>query len=316
MAQTFFPITPVDVNPDASGAYTEVDCSAYIPAGATGVILHVVETAGAESTMTIRKNGSTDNRLTDMLRDCHTWAMMGVDGSRIFEIYMENYADFDILLVGYTMAGVTFKTNAPSVSFDTSWQDIDFAAEAPGAIGIILEANPSGHTLFGVRKNGSTDDITGKQISHYGFSLVIGCDGDQIIEAKRDTGGVGWWLTGYITDGVIFATNSTEVTPSANGSWENFAALPDDAVMGIYQIVCPIYLNYGLQANGIGEEIYRDTGRHSWGIVAPAADKIVEGKKADANIKMFLIGYAYEEPSGVRNKSANMGAKMIAEKLI
>ena len=146
MTQTFYPITPVEVTPGSSGSWQDVDASGSIPSGATGVILHIVNTGSvppgnnnATHNVGIRKNGSTDDRHSDL--NGHCWAMIGVDASRIFEAYVANTTDIDIYIAGYTKSGVTFATNATDKSLGTtgSWIDIDCSTEAPSAVGLIFE---------------------------------------------------------------------------------------------------------------------------------------------------------------------------------
>lgn len=124
MAQSFYYIDPVEVTPATPDEWTDVNVSAHIPAGATGVILHVVNKAPTTAYLFgLRKNGSGDNRTTKIWRTQHFWAMIGVDANRIFEAYLDDVTDIDLLLVGYTISGVTFFTNAypktPDSLFDS-----------------------------------------------------------------------------------------------------------------------------------------------------------------------------------------------------
>ncbi|GAI97155.1 unnamed protein product, partial [marine sediment metagenome] len=80
MAQSFYPITPVDVSPSTSGEWVDVDISAHAPSGATGAILHIVNTGEVfdDFSIGLRKNGSTDDRTNWILHASHFWAMIGV----------------------------------------------------------------------------------------------------------------------------------------------------------------------------------------------------------------------------------------------
>ena len=65
MAITF--VTPVALTLSTSAAWTDADVSAYVPAGATGVILHLTNIyTSADLPIGLRKNGSTDNRFPNM----------------------------------------------------------------------------------------------------------------------------------------------------------------------------------------------------------------------------------------------------------
>jgi hypothetical protein len=138
LAQTIFPLTPVDVSPGATGAWTDVDVSANVPVGATGVILLMVNTRGFADDIGARKNGSTDDRHDSFTG--HVGAGVGIDANRKFEAYIGTALDI-IYLIGYTMTGVTFFTNGVDKSLGGAgaWTDIDCSAEAPSAIGLIFE---------------------------------------------------------------------------------------------------------------------------------------------------------------------------------
>ncbi|GAI04394.1 unnamed protein product, partial [marine sediment metagenome] len=121
--------------------------------------------------------------------------MIGVDGNRIFETYMDDVSNADIYIVGYTKSGVTFFTNAYDKSLEVSdeWTEIDCSTEAPSAIGLIWEVKQTGISAnndMGLRKNGSTDDRHSDVDRYNCFGAVIGCDASQICEGWIDWTGV------------------------------------------------------------------------------------------------------------------------------
>lgn len=293
MAQTFYPITPVEVTP-GSVNWQDVDVSAHIPEGATGVILHVVNTSpSAAYALGLRKNGSSDNRTTSFTNTTHCWAMIGVDASRIFEAYVGQTTSQDIYLVGYTMSGVTFATNATDKSLgDTgSWEEIDCSTPAPDAIGLIFEIT-SAWKQMGLRKNGSSDDRYKYTTNHNCFSAVIGCDDSQICEGKISSTDVDFWLVGYITDGVTFNLNATDLSLGTAVQWLDLTALPDESpAMAIIEVASTAGYAYGLRKDGSEEDIYRHCWAHAWGIIEPDS-LIIEGKIQNLVMDFFLVGYA------------------------
>lgn len=301
MAQTFYPITPTEIVPSADDDWVTMDASALAPEGTTGVIVHVVNTNQYLRYVGLRKNGSTDNRFADMTGETgHWWAMIGVDASRIFEAYVENTTDIDIYVVGYTKAGVTFKTNADDMSLagigngEPIWQDIDCSTEAPSAIGLIWEILSASVRQFGLRKNGSSDDRYYTTDDHRCFGAIIGCDASQICEGYIESTDVDFFLVGYITDGCTFNTNADDVSLGANSAWTNLAALPSGANMGFIEVTNDGGdIDYGLRKDGSAEDIYGDidSGGHSWGIIE-AASLIIEGKIASTDIDFFVVGYS------------------------
>ena len=300
-SQTFFPIDPVEVTPGTASAWVDVDVSAYVPEGATGVILHIVSTGGSFNAayIAVRKNGSTDNRYAaNFFEYTHAWAAIGVDANRIFEAYIYYTAYHDIYLVGYTMFGVTFFTNAYDKSLATTaaWLDIDCATEAPSAVGLVFEVySTTGiNQPIGMRKNGSTDNrynITGYCNTK---GIIIGCDTSQICEGYIGNTKQGFFLVGYITDGAVFNTNATDVSLDTTGSWLDLTALPANSVMGFIEVASAFAgpYSYGLRKDGSAEDIYWGAKYHPWAFVECDADRIIEGKIANVAIDFFVVGYA------------------------
>lgn len=324
MAQTFFPIDPVEVTPGVAGSWQDVDVSAHIAVGATGVVLHLVNTSGGigEYEIGLRKNGSGDNRKDDLYDPGHCWAAIGVDANRKFEAYVQSTTYIDIYLVGYTMAGVTFFTNAhdktPGVAL--AWTDIDCSVEAPDAVGLIFEVISISHGYdVGFRKDGSADNrinVTGK---HYTFGVIIGCSDSQICEGYNPD--IDYWLfflVGYITDGCTFNLNATDVSLGATANWLDLAALPADSVMGFIEVIMTSDVYYGLRKDGSAEDIYYIGKQHPWAFVE-CASLIIEGKIMNTGVDFFVVGYATAPPApptGIQDKSASMGSKMVAAGLI
>lgn len=300
MAQTFYPITPTEIVVGANDEWTDMDASALIPVGATGVILHAVNNALSGKDIGLKKKGSTDDRHADMESSSHWWTMVGVDGDRLFEAYVEEASTMDIYVVGYTMAGVTFKTNADDMSIGTTkdWIEIDASTEAPNATGLIFELSSSsgGYREFGFKKNGSSDDRHFDTYKHHSFCAVIGCDASQLCEGYVEDLAVDFYLIGYITDGVTFNLNATDLSMTSYDAWLDLTALPDEnPVMAIIEVTGTVGATneYGLRKDGSAEEIYEDAPAHPWAIVE-CAERIIEGYVKTVGTGFFLVGYAIE----------------------
>lgn len=296
--QSFHPITPVDVTPGSSATWVDVDVSAYVPSGTTGVILHLTNEYTSTIETGLRKNGSTDDRhdIGSLRSSTHTWAMIGVDSSRIFEAYLEVLTNVHLYLVGYTTQGVTFLTNGVNKTPSTvgSWQDVDCSMEAPNAVGLIFEigtltAEPQS---FGMRKNGSTDSRTNMNEGHATFTVVIGCDTSQIAECLVAHANLRVYLIGYITSGAVFNTNATDLSLGATGAWTDLAAIPASSVMGFIEVKTSTIADYGLRVNGSSEELYMDAFYHPWAFIECDENYIIEGKISSTNVDFFLVGYA------------------------
>jgi len=301
MAQTFYPITPTEIVPGGANDWETMDASGSVPANATGVILHIECNVSWDRYFGIRKPGSTDDRHSDICARAHFWAMIGVDASRYFEAYVESTTDIDIYVVGYTMAGVTFKTNADDMSLgvEDTWTPIDCSTEAPSAIGLIWEVEGGvSFDQFGLRKNGSSDDRHFDAPLHYCFGAIIGCDASQICEGYIETTDSDFFLVGYITDGCTFNTNADDVSLATADLYINLAALPAGANMGIIEVVTSIEDKYGLREEGQSgghADIYEDANLHTWAIVKCDANRVIEGQIEDLNVDFFVVGYSTAE---------------------
>jgi len=296
-AQSFYPlVTPFDLGLTTVGAWHDVDVSAYVPAGATGVILHIVNNyALSARVIGLRKKGSTDNRTNSMYLSSHQWAMVGIDEGRVFQAFITTNQE-DVYLVGYTTSGVVFFDNAydKSLGVANSWEDIDLSAECPGAIGVIVElvaVNPN--LLFGLRKNGSTDNRYCPLPDRHAWA-VIGCDGGQIIKHKVEVvtaNGVKTFIVGYITEGAVFKTNGV-VKDVGVDTWADVdcSAEAPKAIM----LFCEMATNgnHALIRNGADEDtaIYLE-GRHTFPLVACDSSIVCRGKQQYGG-DFFLIGYA------------------------
>lgn len=297
MAQTFYPITPTEITAGSANDWVTMDASAVVPADATGVILHIVSPTSTRN-VGVRKPGSTDDRHLDIRGGTHYWTMIGVDANRYFEAYVESTTDIDIYVVGYTMAGVTFNTNADDKSLGTagSFQPIDCSGEASGAIGLIWEVvNPEEtDRRFGFRKNGSSDDRPLDLESENSCGAIIGCDASQICEGEIEHTDVDFFLVGYVTDGATFNTNATDVSLGGNSAYIDLDALPATANMGFIEVDGGGD-RYGLRKNGESgghADLYRTGFDHPWAIVACDASRIIEGKVASTNVDFFVVGYS------------------------
>jgi len=318
MAQTFFPIDPpVDVTHAVDAVWTEIDVSAQIPAGATGVILHVVNNNVAALDYGLRKKGSGDdhaNRDTGPFE--HFWAAIGVDGSRIFEAYLEIAADFELWLVGYTMAGVTFFDNGVHQDGPGAlWADWDLSVSCPGAVGVILEL--TGRSIsYGAQCKGSGDNRTAKG-NHY-FAIVK-CDASQVIEIYGSAVFIDFWCVGYITDGVTLFTDLPDYSLGVTGIYVDMDISGDcpNSVMAFIQVYdTGTGFVYALKKKGSAEDLVHDAWGLLEGFVEVDAAHILEGKIVNVATDFFLTGSADSDGVPAAPAGGSMAAKMIGHKMV
>ncbi|MBN1181537.1 MAG: T9SS type A sorting domain-containing protein [Bacteroidales bacterium] len=220
----------IDVSHPTTGAWSDVDVSTHVPAGATGVILELVN-EGIEETASrhaVRKNGST-NSLEDKFRISdhgHRYAFCGLDENRLFESYIET-ASCKIYLLGYTDNFVTFfpdgYNRTPSAT--GTWDEIDVSDIVPeGTKGIIIEAySINGNSNIGVRKAGSIDDRTdiGSNVYSYRNATYLYCGLDQNRKFEGKVTGADGRLSivGYISSQAEFFDNAINVSITPENVW-------------------------------------------------------------------------------------------------
>lgn len=298
-------ITPVEITPGIAGSWQDVDVSAHIPAGSTGVLLHVVKTYDPLAyDFGLRKKGSADNRINSIYGTDHFWAAIGVNASRIFQCYLGHATRIDVYLVGYFGAEAVFFDNAVDKSLATTdpWQNIDISANtgADTAVGAIFEVATSSTADWGLRKNGSTDNrLEGTRLHCW---AIIGLDASELCQGQIGNTGTDFWLVGYIKGNATFITNATDISMGGTGVWADLAALPAGATGAIIEVLSwggsGYTYYYGLRENGSAEDLYyRNVGQgHGFAFVEADAAGLIEGKISNANVDFYLVGYFTNPP--------------------
>jgi len=319
----------IDITPATIDAWTDVDVSAHIPAGSTGVILDLHCTV-AQLYVSVRKNGSTDDRSANhrLSANVHRGAWIGVDANRIFEAKIDT-ADAKIWLVGYTDENVTFETNAIDKSLGTTgaWTDIDISANAPsGSTGVICEivnTHATSHYIGVIRKNGSSDDRTANskvRAKHCVYGLC-GLDASYIFEGYIEAVDVDFYVVGYTKAPIVFFTNAIDKSLTITGSWLDIdltadtEAAADGAIWQIHNLAAAI--RYGeLRKNGSSDDRSASAGLlancHCCLGVGLDTDNICEGYISDTTVDFYLMGYC--KPAGA-TYTKNYNADVLLKKL-
>lgn len=293
-------LTPGEITPGTPDDWIDADVSGSVPAGATGVILHVETDDAVPAYFNVgwRKNGSSDARTAETYGDHHFWCAVGVDANRILELYVEDTTVVSVWLVGYFSDDAVFFTNAVGKSLEATleWTDIDISAdtEADTAIGALLEIIDTtyGHD-YGLRKNGSSDARACDSDRHCG--AIVGCDGSEIFEGYISDLNTDFFLVGYVTKESSFNTNATNLSLDSTGSWIDLSALPAGATGGFIEVVSGAEAqDYGLRKNGASENILAGAAgeQHAWGMVEADGSRLIEGQISDLAVDFFLVGYS------------------------
>ncbi len=298
--------TPVDVSPTVAGSWQDVDVSASVPVGATGVIVQWVNTAvGADADYGVRMKGSTDNWAFDgEAKDTNQgWLMTGLNVNRVFQVYTGNTA-VKTYLVGYTMAGVKFFTNRIDKSTLTtgSWQDVSIATDTGSdtAIGAIfhVDCTAGSSVNYGLRKKGSTDNRVQILRANTMNVGIIGVDATETAQQQIAATTIDLYLVGYVTSGAVFFTNgldkSTATLEPTYVDVDLTADVGANAANGAFVEVFPssgTRRRTGFRPNGSGYDYYTEVS-HQWALVGLDAGDIFEQKIELATQDIFVTGYS------------------------
>ena len=300
--------TPVDLTPVTTGSYVDVDASAYIPSGATGVILQVHNPSGSDYAYGARKNGSTDTWMDSSswtgYRTSWSFLMVGVDSNRIFEVYTENTA-VKTYLVGYTGQGVTFFTNAVSKATATTagWVDVDISSDtgaetALAAIFIMKETSGTAAS-FGLRKKGSTDEFYYDMHKGGAEAYIVGLDANEVAQQKIENAALDLYLQGYVTGGAVLFTNATDKSTGTKDSYQDVDITADIGSNDANGAIVDTFVTdnsareVAVRKNGATYDYY-DRAGHVSALVAIDENDIFEQKVSDVKRDLYLLGYTLD----------------------
>lgn len=299
--------SPVLLTKPPAASWGDIDVSSYIPAGATGVLLHIVNDTGGSVAYGLRKKGSTDDRRTRLLlTPSHTFPAVGVNTtSRIFQIWSgSSSADFEVYLIGYTESGVTFFTNAVDKTIHVvgAWTGVDCSGDVPvGTIAVILEVSNSGAaSQSAFRKAGSTDDRTvGTYRSATGAGskwwTYVGVNASRAYEQKIGADTFPVFLVGYITEGAVFKTNADDISPVGTG-WTDtslYTEAPNGAMAFVEMNTWLATYYEGIRKHGSSEETARSYSTQV-GVSAVDSDQHLDVNAASIappSVGFHLVGY-------------------------
>jgi len=308
---TFFK-NVIDKTPTVVGAWVDVDVSAEVPVGATGVILKLVNTDQENAYRAeVRKNGSTDDFGLVIFNDILPYVLVGIDENRIFEVNIESTV-VKVYLQGYTDKRVGFFTNAidktPAVK--GVWQDVDASdVIPPSATGVICFMY---HTAIakappapaGIRKKGSTDEFTyGNLFAGLRYVYQLCGVENRVFEAKIADQPVTSEirLVGYTKPPIVFFTNGIDKSITETGVWTDVDVSAEThpsangAILFIQNSDDAMFWNGDVRQKGSTDDhtAYSPFG-YLWckGAVIGMTGQIFQGWIEDVAIKFYLIGFS------------------------
>jgi len=304
----YFP-TPIDVSPVVAGAWTDVDVSANVPVGATGVIVQFLG-VGADADYGVRMKGSTDNWAFDEEAKAGQsgWLMTGVNAARVFQVYTGDAA-VRTYLVGYTMAGVKFFVNRIDKSTATTgtWVDVNIAAETGSdtAIGAIFHVDcQAGSSVgYGLRKQGSTDNRLQTLRANMMNLGLVGVDTTETAQQQIAATTVDLFLVGYVTSGAVFFTNAVDKSTAITGSYQPVDITNDvgaGVANGAFVEIQPsdgTRRNTAIRPNGATYDYYGEVS-HQFALVGIDAGDVFEQKIQLNTMDLYLTGYSLADGAG------------------
>jgi len=298
-----------DVSP-ATGSWQEVDVSAYIPPGSTGVILDLHNKQASGQYVDVRKNGSSDDdyAYSIIFGGSHRYAVVGVDENRVFEV-KKSHANVKIWLAGYCDGKVQLFTNKTDYSTATtgSWANVNVSSSVPddatGVIVKMINTHNVANLIGNVRKRGSTDDRWNNEADIFRESwihLLVGVDDEKVFQQYIEATMVDLYLVGYTLPPVTFFTNARDATPSSALGWFDVDLTSEteaSAYGAILDLVNPHTSTVQVELrektstdNRIADAdlILRS---HIGGLVGLDASNVFQGYVQSTSSRMWLMGY-------------------------
>lgn len=284
-----------------STSWTDVDLSGVVPAGTTGVMLRCVVSNGSTTSICIRSKGSSQNYIEYLLNGSQTFLYVKLDSNGVFQ-HKNNINTSEIFLHGYFDSSAVFFTDLIDKTSGSlnSWTDIDISSHtgldtAIGAIFHITDIN-NNSTQMGLRKKGSTDDIT--VLSYYYYNkagFMTGLDGSETCQKWFNDSDQLIYLVGYIKSGAVFHTNAISRLPGTAGSYQDLTALPGGATAGIYTAgTNALIQSFGMRSKGDTQDFYADI----TGTIITNCDvnRVCQAKTESiaTGTKLYEIGYIGE----------------------
>jgi hypothetical protein len=298
----------IDISIGVALSWEDVDVSAYVPAGSTGVILEMVSTTGLKG-YDVRKAGSTDDLYEGIVvyTDMHKFAYVGLNSSLYFQMYIMD-TTIDCYLIGYMDTAVTMFTNIIDYSVSTalSWEDVDLSVDVPAtATGVIMRAYNTGATLqSGVRHPSSTDNFHLDQRAN--AYQLCGVNSSRMIQAYAETLAVDHYLVGYTESPIQFNTNWDDVSLGVTGAFTNIdvtahtTANATGVIIYIQDSGAAWYTGQiredGSTDNRITDAVVMTSGQ-TFGACGLGTGEILEGYISNVAVDMYVVGYCAERPT-------------------
>jgi hypothetical protein len=211
----------------------DIDLSAYVPVGATGAIVEVVNTGVGLAGGVVRGKEDPRNYMFNpsfgpilLEPETHQWQIVKVDGNRLIQGYITS-TDIQFKLLGYTIGpDPSFFSAPPDITTGStgSWATANLSsnvdADADGAILLVV----GDAKKYGIREVGSSFSNVDLKLPAKGHTMyLVGLNSSKEFEAYIETG-VNIYLMGQTKGSVVYYTDDIAATNPATGSWATLDA--------------------------------------------------------------------------------------------
>lgn len=302
----FHSVDLIECTPSA-GSWIDCDLDSYIaglPDDVVGVQLTILNlrTVSYDYTISVRKDGGSDDRYLGLYRNTQTVVSIGVSAAHVFEVKIADATYIDVFISGYyTGSDIVFFTNGVNKSTGTtgSFQDVDCTAivseTAVGVFGQVVNNDTSYARAISLRKDGSSDDrYVSVQTSYGCYGFLIGLSDNMVFEQKIIDTDVDVYVTGYVEDtAAVFNTNASDYSLSEATAFYDLSALPEGAGAGIFEINASAPYAYSIRNTDFSVDTYKNVYQKSFVVVEGS----VEGKIANVAVDFWLVGYFLADAS-------------------
>jgi hypothetical protein len=192
-------------------------------------------------------------------------------------------------------------TDAYNISIATfsAWTDIDLSEYIPeNASGVIVRVinSAGGLSSFGLRKKGSSDDITDSIANFSQTTISIGCSTDRKIQANIGSADVTLWLQGYYqTEEAVFYTNAYDKSIATDTAWTDVicASCPSGVKFALLEVTGSYANGCNFRNKGSSDDrIPNNFCGHAGVIVGLDSNKTFQAYAESASgLKIRLVGY-------------------------
>ena len=224
-----------DISLGVTGSWEDIDLSYYVPVGATGAIVEVVNSSIVDSTGVVRGKEDTRDYMSDAAyeeieAETHRWQIVKVDSERCIQGHIGS-VDVDFKLRGYTAGSdPVYYTTPPDVTpgVTQAWTEVDVSghvdADADGVI-LFIDSIRSGDRAYGIREVGSSYATVDLELEEYGNTMyLVGIDASDRFEAYIQSVDVKIYLVGQTKGSVVYYVDDVAISDPVLGLYEEIDA--------------------------------------------------------------------------------------------